>query len=100
VVEGRYHACPGELAVGRRESAQGVQWTAAGENIGEGGGVGSPSCSAQAAMAVSLTRQVLVERPPNHGHRRDILSSSFTHIGRTVIRDASGTGWLTRDFWN
>jgi uncharacterized protein YkwD len=94
---GLSHVCPGEPSLGQRESAQGVHWTAAGENIGEGGGVAA-SASAEAAMAVSLTRQMLAEQPPDGGHRRNILSSSFTHIGIAVIRDSSGTVWMTQDF--
>jgi hypothetical protein len=34
---GLTHQCPGEPAIGARETAAGVNWTAAGENIGEGG---------------------------------------------------------------
>ncbi len=94
---GLSHVCPGEAAVGQRESAQGVHWTACGENIGEGGGVAA-SASAEAAMAVYLTQQMLAEQPPNDGHRRNILSSSFTHIGIAVVRDGSGTVWMTQDF--
>ncbi|QMU77906.1 sigma-70 family RNA polymerase sigma factor [Streptacidiphilus sp. PB12-B1b] len=93
---GLSHQCPGEPALGARESAQGVQWTSAGENIGEGGPVNSSS--AEASMAVGLTQGMLDEKPPNDGHRLNILSSSFTHIGISVIRDSSGTVWLTQDF--
>jgi Cysteine-rich secretory protein family len=38
------------------------------------------------------------ERPPDDGHRLNILSSKFTHIGIAVYRDGSGTVWLTQDF--
>jgi uncharacterized protein YkwD len=96
---GMSHQCPGEAELGARETAAGVQWNAAGENIGYGNGV---SASAQdiAAMAVSLTQDMLNETPPNDGHRKNILSSEFTHIGIAVHRDASGTVWLTQDFSN
>jgi uncharacterized protein YkwD len=96
---GLSHQCPGEAALGDRETAQGVQWTSAGENIGEGGPV-SDSASAEASMAVGLTQSMLNEQPPDDGHRKNILSSSFTHIGIAVIRDSSGTVWLTQDFSN
>ena len=36
---GLSHQCPGEPDLGARETAAGVAWTAAGENIGEGGPV-------------------------------------------------------------
>jgi uncharacterized protein YkwD len=96
---GLSHQCPGEPAIGDRETAAGVHWTAAGENIGEGGPVAGTD-SAIAQMAVGLTQSMLDEQPPNDGHRMNILSTSFTHIGIAVYRDGSGTVWLTQDFSN
>ena len=96
---GLSHQCPGEAAIGDRETAAGVHWTAAGENIGEGGPV-DDTASAIAQMAVGLTQSMLDEKPPNDGHRMNILSTSFTHIGIAVYRDSSGTVWLTQDFSN
>ena len=96
---GLSHQCPGEPALGDRETAAGVHWTAAGENIGEGGPVADTS-AAIAQMAVGLTQSMLDEKPPNDGHRQNILSSTFTHIGIAVYRDSSGTVWLTQDFSN
>jgi uncharacterized protein YkwD len=96
---GLSHQCPGEAAIGDRETAAGVVWTAAGENIGEGGPVSGTS-AAIAQMAVGLTQSMLDEQPPNDGHRMNILSSTFTHIGIAVYRDSSGTVWLTQDFSN
>jgi uncharacterized protein YkwD len=43
---------------------------------------------------------MLDEKPPDDGHRLNILSSAFTHIGIAVYRDSSGTVWLTQDFSN
>ena len=96
---GLSHQCPGEPGLGARETAAGVHWTAAGENIGEGGPVAADA-AATAQMAVSLTQAMLNEKPPDDGHRKNILSSSFTHIGIAVYRDSSGTVWLTQDFSN
>ncbi len=96
---GLSHQCPGEPALGDRETAAGVHWTAAGENIGEGGPVADTS-DAITQMAVGLTQSMLDEKPPNDGHRQNILSSTFTHIGIAVYRDGSGTVWLTQDFAN
>jgi uncharacterized protein YkwD len=96
---GLSHQCPGEPALGARETAAGVHWTAAGENIGEGGPVANTS-AAIAAMAVSLTQSMLAEKPPDDGHRLNILSGTFTHIGIAVHRDSSGTVWMTQDFSN
>ena len=95
---GLSHQCPGEPDLGARETAAGVHWTAAGENIGEGGPVAGNTAIAR--MAVSLTQSMLNEKPPDDGHRKNILSSSFTHIGIAVFRDSSGTVWLTQDFSN
>ena len=96
---GLSHQCSGEPDLGARETAAGVHWTAAGENIGEGGPVAGTT-AAIAQMAVSLTQAMLNEKPPDDGHRKNILSSSFTHIGIAVFRDSSGTVWLTQDFSN
>jgi RNA polymerase sigma factor (sigma-70 family) len=96
---GLSHQCPGEAPLGDRETAAGVQWTSAGENIGEGGPV-SDTQSAIAQMAVGLTQSMLNEQPPNDGHRQNILSSSFHHVGIAVYRDGSGTVWMTQDFSN
>ena len=96
---GLSHQCPGEPPIGNRETAAGIDWTAAGENIGEGGPV-ADTTAAIASMAVGLTQSMLNEQPPNDGHRLNILSTTFTHIGIAVYRDSSGTVWLTQDFSN
>jgi uncharacterized protein YkwD len=96
---GLSHQCPGEPALGARETAAGVHWTAAGENIGEGGPV-ADSTAAIAQMAAGLTQSMLDEKPPDDGHRLNILSSAFTHVGISVFRDSSGTVWMTQDFSN
>jgi uncharacterized protein YkwD len=96
---GLSHQCPGEPALGARETAAGVHWTAAGENIGEGGPVAA-STAAIAQMAVGLSQSMLDEKPPDDGHRLNILSSAFSHVGISVFRDSSGTVWMTQDFSN
>jgi uncharacterized protein YkwD len=96
---GLSHQCPGEPDLGARETAAGVDWTACGENIGEGGPV-ADTAAATAQMAVGLTQDMLNEKPPDDGHRMNILSSSFTHIGIAIYRDSSGIIWLTQDFSN
>jgi uncharacterized protein YkwD len=96
---GLSHQCAGEPALGARETAAGVAWTAAGENIGEGGPVPA-STSAVGQMAVTLTKDMLAEKPPDDGHRLNILSRAYHHIGIAVYRDPSGTVWMTQDFSN
>jgi uncharacterized protein YkwD len=51
-------------------------------------------------MATGLTQGMLNEQPPDDGHRKNILSRSFTRVGIAVVRDSSGTVWLTQDFAN
>ena len=96
---GLSHQCPGEPPLGTRETDAGVTWTAAGENIGEGGPV-TDTPAAIAQMAVSLTQDMLNEKPPDDGHRLNILSSTFKFIGIAVTIDGSGTVWMTQDFAN
>jgi uncharacterized protein YkwD len=94
---GLSHQCQQEPSPGDRETAAGVRWTASGENIGEGGPV-PDTAAAISQRAVALTNEMLAEKPPDDGHRLNILSSSFTHVGIAVYRDGSGTVWLTQDF--
>jgi uncharacterized protein YkwD len=96
---GLSHQCPGEPPLSARETAAGVVWTAAGENVGQGGPVADAD-AAIAEMVVSLTQAMINERPPDDGHRLNIMSSKFTRIGIAVYRDGSGTVWLTQDFAN
>jgi uncharacterized protein YkwD len=96
---GLSHQCPGEPPLGLRETNAGVIWTAAGENIGEGGPV-ADTTAAIAQMATRLTQSMLNEQPPNDGHRENILSRTFRFIGITVTRDSHGTVWMTQDFSN
>lgn len=48
--------------------------------------------------ALGLTRSMIDEKPPDDGHRGNILGRSSTRIGIVVIRDAGGTVWMTHDF--
>jgi uncharacterized protein YkwD len=94
---GLSHQCPGEADLGTRITDAGVHWGACGENIGEGGPMANTD-AAIASMAVGLTRSMLAEQPPNDGHRRNILSSSFRHIGIVIQRTGDGTVYMTQDF--
>lgn len=96
---GLSHQCRGEPSLGDRETAAGVVWTAGGENVGEGGPVASTS-EAITQMAVALTRDMLAEKPPDDGHRLNLLSSTFTHVGISIYRGSDGTVWMTQDFSN
>jgi uncharacterized protein YkwD len=94
---GMQHQCPGEASLGDRISAQGVSWTMCGENIGWSG-PHPDKTSAIVAAAEGLTTAMYNEKPPDDGHRQNLLSSKFHHIGIDVVRDSSGKVWVTQDF--
>lgn len=96
---GMQHQCPGEASLGSRISAEGVHWNACGENIGWSG-PHPDTKSAMISAAEGLTTAMYNEKPPNDGHRENLLSTSFHHIGIDVVRDSSGKIWLTQDFSN
>jgi uncharacterized protein YkwD len=51
-------------------------------------------------MVLVLTKNMLAEQPPDDGHRKNILSGEFRHIGIAIHRDGRGTVWMTQDFSN
>ncbi|BAL91343.1 hypothetical protein AMIS_61230 [Actinoplanes missouriensis 431] len=93
---GLSHQCSGESGIGDRFSAQGVKWSSAGENIGYGSSGSSDAAKVKAANG--LTDSMLAEVPPNDGHRKNLLSTGFTRIGLSVVRDSKGITWMTQDF--
>jgi uncharacterized protein YkwD len=95
---GLEHQCPGEDSIGPRFSAQDVRWTSAGENIGFGSSGGSDAEIVKAANG--LTDSMLAEKPPNDGHRKNLLNTGFKRIGLSVVRDSKGVTWMTQDFVN
>jgi RNA polymerase sigma factor (sigma-70 family) len=94
---GLSHQCAGERGLGDRSTAADVNWSTVGENVGMGGPV-KDAVDPISKMALNLTQGMLDEKPPNDGHRENILSKSFTRIGIVVVRDAKGTVWMTHDF--
>nr|BFE69753.1 hypothetical protein GCM10020092_030540 [Actinoplanes digitatis] len=93
---GLSHRCSGEGDIGTRFSAQGVDWSSAGENIGFGSAGADNSAIVRAANG--LTDSMLAEVPPEDGHRKNLLSKSFKRIGLSVVRDGKGIVWMTQDF--
>jgi uncharacterized protein YkwD len=86
------HQLAGEPDLGTRETKAGVSWTAAGENIGW-------TSDMTQAGALGIEASMLGETPPNDGHRRNILSATFTAVGVDVYLDSThGRLWLTEDF--
>jgi len=95
---GLEHQCPGESGLGDRFTAQGVRWSSAGENIGFGSSGSSDTAIIQAANG--LTDSMLAEKPPNDGHRKNLLNTGFKRIGLSIVRDSKGVTWMTQDFVN
>jgi uncharacterized protein YkwD len=95
---GLEHQCAGESGLGERFTAQGVEWTSAGENIGLGSSGSSDADIIKAANG--LTDSMLAEKPPNDGHRKNLLNTGFKRIGLSIVRDAKGITWMTQDFVN
>lgn len=93
---GLSHQCPGEPAPCQRVTNEGVQWTACGENAG----YTSPYPDAWSAVQKNIEGGMLAEQPPNDGHRKNLLSTSFHQVGVGVAIDANGVVWVTEDFTN
>ncbi len=86
------HQCPGEPGLGTRITNDGIVWRSAGENIGW-------SNYPNPQQGVLMNHQsMMAEKPPNDGHRQNILSTSFNLIGIDVLVDAHQNVWLTEDF--
>ena len=95
---GLNHQCDGESGLGDRFTAEGVRWSSAGENIGFGS---SGSSNAEIVKAANgLTDSMLAEKPPNDGHRKNLLNTGFKRIGLSIVRDSKGVTWMTQDFVN
>ena len=93
---GLAHQCSGESGIGVRFTAQGVRWSSAGENIGYASSGSGTAAVVDAANG--MTDRMLAEVPPDDGHRKNLLSSDFTRIGLSVVRDDEGVVWMTQDF--
>ena len=95
---GLMHQCPNETDLGTRISNVGVQWQTVGENIGEGGPVSSNDAAWN--IVLMIHQGMMAEKPPDDGHRRNLLSQDFHHIGISIYIDGKHTLWLTEDFAN
>ncbi len=86
------HQVDGEPSLGARETAAGVTWTFAAENIGW-------TTDRSQAGAVDIENRMYAETAPDDAHRRNILTTSATSLGIDVYIDAAhGRLWLTEDF--
>lgn len=86
------HQLRGEPDLGTRISATGYRWRMAGENIGW-------NSNLSLAGLWALERAMFREKPPNDGHRLNILSRAYRQIGIAVRYDARHHKiWFTQDF--
>lgn len=85
------HQAPGEPVFSARISSAGFHWNAAGENIGF-------NSQATSSGAQRLEIDMYNEKPPDDGHRLNILSKTFTKVGIDIVIDKHGHLWLTEDF--
>ncbi len=90
---GMSHFVPPGTTPESRMAAAGVQFTWAGENIGWSGQ------GSDWDKVMWLFNSMMAEKPPNDGHRQNILSPHFTRTGIGIyVENASGRLWLTEDF--
>ncbi len=86
------HQLSGEPGLGTRISAAGYSWSSVGENI-------AYNSNRSQAGVLALQDAMYNETAPNDGHRRNILSSSFTDVGVDILDDpVHGKVWLVTDF--
>jgi uncharacterized protein YkwD len=86
------HQLKGEAALGSRVSAAGYRWSAVAENVAYNG-----RRSENGVLAVQ--QAMYNEKPPDDGHRKNILSETYVHVGIDVISDSvHGKVWLVTDF--
>jgi len=87
------HYVPPGTTPASRMAAAGVSFTWHGENIGEAG-EGTDLQKVQ-----WLFNSMMAEKPPNDGHRQNILSPNFTRTGIGIyVEDGSASLWQTEDF--
>jgi uncharacterized protein YkwD len=86
------HQIPGEAAFGDREHQAGIQWQWAAENIGY-------TTDQSVNGALGLHKAMMAEKPPDDGHRQNILAKEAAILGVDILIDKqNGKLWLTEDF--
>jgi uncharacterized protein YkwD len=86
------HQLGGEAALGSRVSAAGYQWSMVGENI-------AYNSDRSEGGVLAVQKAMYNEKPPDDGHRKNILNKKFDDVGIDVINDsAHGKVWLVTDF--
>jgi uncharacterized protein YkwD len=86
------HQLSGEASLGSRISAAGYRWSSVGENI-------AYNSDRSQSGVLAVQKAMYNEKPPDDGHRRNILNKSFVDVGIDVINDSThGKIWLVTDF--
>jgi uncharacterized protein YkwD len=86
------HQLSGESALGSRVSAADYRWSMVGENI-------AYNSNRSESGVLAVQEAMYNEKPPDDGHRENILNSKFEDVGIDVIDDsAHGKVWLVTDF--
>ena len=86
------HQLSGEASLGSRVSAAGYHWSMVGENI-------AYNSSRSESGVLAVQKAMYNEKPPDDGHRQNILNSKFVDVGIDVINDSvHGKVWLVTDF--
>jgi len=86
------HQLGGEAALGSRVSAAGYQWSMVGENI-------AYNSDRSEGGVLAVQKAMYNEKPPDDGHRKNILNKKFDDVGIDVINDSvHGRVWLVTDF--
>lgn len=86
------HQLNGEAALGSRVSAAGYGWSAVAENV-------AYNSSRSQGGVLAVQKAMYNEKPPDDGHRRNILSKTYVDVGIDVINDSvHGKVWLVTDF--
>jgi uncharacterized protein YkwD len=86
------HQLPGEAELGTRETQQGITWQIAEENIGV-------TTEMDQNGALALHKAMMAEKPPDDGHRTNILNTQIKQLGVDILFDQTHDElWLTEDF--
>jgi uncharacterized protein YkwD len=93
---GLQHQCPNEPSPCERVTNEGITWMNCGENIG----YTSPFPDTWTAIKQNIEGGMLAEKPPDDGHRQNLLSTNFHQIGVAVLIDNKGIAWVAEDFTN
>jgi uncharacterized protein YkwD len=86
------HQLSGEASLGSRVSAAGYSWSAVAENV-------AYSTSRTKGGVLAMQRMMYNEKPPDDGHRQNILNNTYVDVGIDVINDSvHDKVWLVTDF--